>query len=463
MSDKLNKAWKIFLLLIDSVEALVKRRSARRWVRSSERSCPNATRKDLAQRLMARFGNFRLGRVLRVAWVTICFATMLVIPEANPAQTQTASTAVPSFEIASIKADHSRATLPSPRIKPAVDGVLDLFNQKAVVALGDYHGLAQEEAFYIALIRDPEFAEKVGNVVVEFGGESAQDIIDRYVAGEDVPLTELRRIWTDTAGWFPGPTSLGYVNFFATVRAANLKLPPDHRIKVWLGDASIDWSKINSFRDLQPYLAHRDDNMFRIITDEIVKKHKKLLVIVGSRHLFGPKEVPTLSSKIDETYPNMLADVEPFIGYIEPSCNAKFVGRAKDWPVPAVVGPVGGTWLKSELSLPGCNFISPATVERIKNMPKPPAGARWTPPSLADRIALEISIGSGAHADAILYLGPPDTLAESPIDPNIYLDPDYFKEENRRQQFCNPFGEPLDWDQILQQESLISKKLQVSR
>lgn len=85
------------------------------------------------------------------------------------------------------------------------------------------------------------------------------------------------------------------------------------------------------------------------------------------------------------------------------------------------------------------------------------------PPSVADRIDAEISTLSGANADAILYLGPPDTLMESPIDPNIYLDPDYFKEENRRQQCCNPFGKPLDWDEILQLESLISKKLQVSR
>lgn len=50
------------------------------------------------------------------------------------AQTRTASTPVLSSEIASIKADHSRATFPSPRIKPAVDGVLDLFNRKAVVS-----------------------------------------------------------------------------------------------------------------------------------------------------------------------------------------------------------------------------------------------------------------------------------------------------------------------------------------
>jgi hypothetical protein len=39
---------------------------------------------------------------------------------------------------------------------------------------------------------------------------------------------------------------------------------------------------------------------------------------------------------------------------------------------------------------------------------------------------------SGAGSDAILYLGPPESLTESPIDPTIYFDPDYFNEENRR-------------------------------
>src|SRR5262250_929126 len=89
----------------------------------------------------------------------------------------------------------------APEVKAAVDGALGLFQQKPVVVLCDQHGLAQEEDFYSALVRDPRFAENVGNVIVEFGGEASQGIIDRYVAGEDVPLKELRRVWTQIAGW----------------------------------------------------------------------------------------------------------------------------------------------------------------------------------------------------------------------------------------------------------------------
>ena len=48
-----------------------------------------------------------------------------------------------------------------PSVKPAIDGVLSLFQEKPIVVLCDYHGLAQQEDFYSALVRDPRFAEKV--------------------------------------------------------------------------------------------------------------------------------------------------------------------------------------------------------------------------------------------------------------------------------------------------------------
>jgi hypothetical protein len=360
----------------------------------------------------------------------------------------------------------------APWVKPAVDGVLDLFKQKSVVALGDEHGMAQEEVLYSALIRDSRFAQDIGNVVVEFGGEASQDIIDRYVAGENVPLTELRRVWTETVGWIPGPTSLGYVNFFADVRAANLKLPREHRIKVWLGDPKIDWSKINSLQDFAPYLGRRDDNFFRIINDEILKRHKKTLLIIGTGHLFGPAGPGPVRAKIDEAYPHALAVVSPFVGYIEPECNAKIVARAKDWPVPALVGPVEGTWLKSALELPGCNYIpsvvsfGPSTKNQNQNLGAagPPPGKQLLGPGgpPPDDVSAENRMLSGLASDAILYLGPPSTLTESPVDPDIYLDPDYFKEESRRLQCCSPFRGALDWDHLVQENSVIPKKLQSS-
>ena len=342
----------------------------------------------------------------------------------------------------------------SPEVKAAIDGVLDLFQQKPVVVLCDDHGLAQEEAFYSALVRDPRFAATIGNIIVEFGGESYQGTIDRYVAGEDVPVDELRRVWTETPGWVPGAMRLGYINVFANVRAANLQLPPQRRIKIWLGEPKIDWSKINTFPDLQPYLGQRDDNYFRIIRDEILQKHKKALLIIGTGHIFGTEP---LRVKFDKAYPNTLATVVPFTGYLEADCNAKFVERAKGWPVPATVAPVT-RWLKAALQLPKCSFLDEQSIEQIKKTP-----ADKLPPHMSSTDELlhaYISGVSGEDADAILYLGPPDTFIESSYDPTIYLDQNYFKEIDRRLRCCTTqrFRGNLDLDRLLQKNTVVPRK-----
>ena len=70
---------------------------------------------------------------------------------------------------------------------------------------------------------------------------------------------------------------------------------------------------------------------------------------------------------------------------------------------------------------------------------------KWLGPGKPpDMIAFEINMRSGVKSDAILYLGPPDTLTESPWEPSIYLDPDYFKEMNRRAQCCVPMSYTLN-------------------
>jgi hypothetical protein len=347
-------------------------------------------------------------------------------------------------------------SLPSPAAKPAIDGVLDLFQKAPVVVLCDYHGLAQEEAFYSALVRDPRFAAEVGNVIVEFG-EISQPIIDRYVDGETVPLAQLRRVWTETPGLSPGPFWVGYENFFASIRAANSKLPPDRRIKVWLGDPKADWSKINSYQDLLPFLLRRDDNYVRIIGDEILDKHRKALLIIGSAHIFG---AGLLSAKLSEAHPDSFATVMPFVGYLEPRCNEQFLNRAKSWQAPALVGPIADTWLKAELQLSGCDFIPPAQVQALLSHPPP----KTLPPGFVGAITSPhqlINVVSGEDADAILYLGAPDSLTGSPIDPDIYLDPDYFREEDRRSRCCTraPGRGPLDWQRLVEEGSVIPRKL----
>lgn len=177
--------------------------------------------------------------------------------------------------------------LPPTSAQPAIDGVFAAFKTHPIVAIDDAHGLAQQLDFYGALVRDPRFGREVGNVVVEFGGSVRQDVINRYVAGENVPYAELRRVWTDTVGWIPVVPYIGQLNFFAHVRSANLRLPPDQRIRVWLGEPPIDWTKITTRVEFIPLLRQRDDFPGALINREIIAKNRKALVIYGGNHLLA--------------------------------------------------------------------------------------------------------------------------------------------------------------------------------
>ncbi|HTE43030.1 MAG TPA: hypothetical protein VK629_19555 [Steroidobacteraceae bacterium] len=173
----------------------------------------------------------------------------------------------------------------TPVVQPAIDGVLAAFATHPIVAIGDQHGLAQQLDFYNALIREPRFARDVGNVVVEFGTAQHQGIIDRYVNGEDVPYSDLRKVWSDAVGWTPFATFIGFANVFAQIRAANANLPPQRRIKVWLGDPPIDWSSVTSGAEVFAIIGQRDSFPAELIRREILEKDRKTLVIYGAPHV----------------------------------------------------------------------------------------------------------------------------------------------------------------------------------
>jgi hypothetical protein len=115
-----------------------------------------------------------------------------------------------------LRQDLARAQgLGATTVVPAVDGILKAFQNHPLVAIGDDHNSAQEEDFYAALVRDPRFPTEAGNVVVEFGGAAHQDILDRYLNGQRVSYADLRKVWTDVAGWIPTVTGLGYAPTFS--------------------------------------------------------------------------------------------------------------------------------------------------------------------------------------------------------------------------------------------------------
>ena len=169
-----------------------------------------------------------------------------------------------------------------------VAGLLSAFDKADVLALGATRGRLGSD-LRIRLIRHPDFPNKARFIVVEFGNSLYQPILDRYIQGEDVPLTELQQVWQNTTqvGSWDSPI---HAEFFAAVREINRKLPPAKLLRVLAGDPPIDWSKVQTRPDYHDFGDgdRRDESLVSIVRNQVLKKGEKALVIYGFAHLSRP-------------------------------------------------------------------------------------------------------------------------------------------------------------------------------
>jgi hypothetical protein len=323
-----------------------------------------------------------------------------------------------------------RSRAAEPVVRPALDGIFAAFETHPLVGLGDLHEVANEEAFYATVVRDPRFAATVGNVVVEFGASQHQGILDRYLAGEDVPYGELSKVWRNTVAWNPTVMGIGYQTFFAQVRAVNLSLPPDRRIRVWLSEPPIDWSTIHTKEAWQRIYDQREHHAADVILREILDRGKKALVIYGIGHFLSfpwPSTIPvpsagtaTLGEIVERTRPGAFYVVTPYGGYEKPGCSAALEAEMK-WPKEVLIAPVRGTPLEGALMRPECMSQTMRGVD-----PLPPAD------ELARLQRRFYEIDTGVAGDALLYLAPAAELMRTPVDPTMWMDLDYYEELGRR-------------------------------
>src|SRR3712207_969930 len=133
--------------------------------------------------------------------------------------------------------------------------------------------------FVWSVLRHPSFPEKVDALVVEFGNARYQDVIDRYVAGEDVPRAELVRVWRDTTQ--SGSTRVWdspiYEQTFAVAREVNQNLPPERRVRVLLGDPPVDWPTVRTADEV--HALNRDAHYAEVVEREVLARgHRALLI-----------------------------------------------------------------------------------------------------------------------------------------------------------------------------------------
>ncbi len=153
-------------------------------------------------------------------------------------------------------------------------------------------------------------------------------------------------MWADTVGWFPAVTYTGPITLAAAIREVNSKLPPEQRIKVWLGEPPIDWPKIKTKADSGPAGGAARFLCRPRWRNGDTGQGQKALLIWGTGH-FGPHaQEKTLRNFIEESIPARCSVVTPYVGYAQKDCAARFERHGKGWPVPSFVGPIRGSTLE---------------------------------------------------------------------------------------------------------------------
>src|SRR5215472_10270477 len=172
--------------------------------------------------------------------------------------------------------------------------IVEAFHTHTVVALGnvEFRGNDQSHAFQVSLICDPRFTAVVNDVLVEFGNARYQDIIDRFVRGEEVSYESLRRVWQDTTQVEYEWDLPIYEDFFRAVRKVNASFPRTRQLRVLLGDPPIDWDQVHNLDDLHKAMGDRDGHAVDVLRREVLAKGRHALVIYGSQHLIRKNTTP---------------------------------------------------------------------------------------------------------------------------------------------------------------------------
>ena len=297
----------------------------------------------------------------------------------------------------------------------ATDGIIEAFRSHSVVAMGEGvgHGNEQGHAFLRALIRDPRFASVADDIVVEWGNSLYQDVIDRFTRGEDVPYSELRKVWEKTTQPHPVWDSQVYGEFFQAVRSQNETLPEEEDIRVLLGDPPIDWESVNVRKDLARLFWERDAYPAGLVQAQVIEKGRRALVVYGGMHLMRlPREQNTLigedSIRVEDAQLRRLRaqyGSETLVTLLERQGTEVF----NVWGVPADVAakvqPEVGAWSPIRLTLIENTTLGAATFQRYF-----PGG---------DTAPMQ------EQFDALMIFGPLSAMTWSPLSPELCRDDEY--------------------------------------
>lgn len=286
---------------------------------------------------------------------------------------------------------------PAVPVEP-VESILNAFASHDLVALTP-HGYEEEFDFLTSLLRTPSFQAAVDDIVVEFGSSRYQDVMDRFVGGEEVAYDELKDAWQQTTQPHHVSDPPIYEEFFRVVREINASIPEEDQLRVVLAEPPIDWSLIEDFEDLLPWLQQRFPFEAEVVEREVLVKNRKALLLSGAGHyLNGTPLLQTITARGHDLFKIWIPQ-DYDLAVAQPSVSS--------WPTPSfavVSGTVIGT------------------------------------------VKLDTGIAPAApleeEYDAVLYLGSPSSLTPARIAPELCGDEEYLRMRLPRLRMAAKNGAP---------------------
>ena len=319
---------------------------------------------------------------------------------------------------------HPNPTGSNPKPEDATKAILAAFEKYEVVGMNAAHGNEDIDNFILDLVRNPAFPNKVNDIAVECGNSSYQPILDRYIAGDEVQVSEVQLVWRNTTQTMCGISGF-YAKLFPLVRRINQKLPSDKKLRVLAGDSPIDWSKMQSQGGIR--VKDRDANIASVMEKEVLSKHRKALMLFGTFHLVragnSPRRFPSAVEQYEKNYPGVTLVIADHAGFGNWTSLAKyndeFEARMASWPVPSLVEQVKGTWLADLLDM---TYTAAAFSFKVVQGPN----------GKQTQLAPIVLKGFSKTVDAYLYLGPRDLQLSESMPAEISADKDYIAELQRR-------------------------------
>jgi hypothetical protein len=326
----------------------------------------------------------------------------------------------------------AQAPLPAVPSEP-VAAILDAFRSHQVVGLGTgAHNNEQGHALLMSLVRHADFPAAGADLVVECGSARYQDVMDRFVAGQDVPYEVLRRAWEDTTQPHAGCDTPIHEELYRAVRAVNTALSNGQRVRVVLGDPPIDWNSPTEKQDRERFMLMRDSYPTQLIQRDILAKGRRALVVYGQGHLQRKQMLSNydMSHPIAQTIVSLLETDGVNVFTVWGNTRADLAAlqlTVASWPRPSLALMRGTVLGAADFQFFFSDISSRLAIKDGKLLPIP--RDQWQALRMEDQF------------DALLYLGPPSSMTTAQLPMAVCADAAYMKMRLERLEAYGPKGE----------------------